>query len=58
MVLSRCAFACMIKVMSLTDDFMVMIDEIAMQTDLQESEDPDEIQINLAADLKKTAKYD
>ena len=43
MVLSRCAFACMIKVMSLTDDFMVMIDEIAMQTDLQESEDPEEI---------------
>jgi hypothetical protein len=30
LVLSRCAFACMIKVMNLTDDFMAMIDEISM----------------------------
>lgn len=48
----------MIKVMSLSDDFMVMVDDIAMQTDLQESSDPDEIMLNLAAELKKCPKYD
>lgn len=58
MILSRCAFACMIKIMSLTDDLMAFVDEVQMQKDLAEAEEPDEIQAELAKKLKDMSGYD
>ena len=57
MLLSWCAFACMIKMVNFYDDFILMVDETSILADSYLDLSPEEQELKLAEEIQSNDTY-